>query len=33
MFFCTVDFTITSLLFLMFIYEEVWEFFVFLLSD
>ncbi|XP_066392324.1 uncharacterized protein [Miscanthus floridulus] len=32
-FFCTVDFTITSLLFLMFIYEEVWEFFVFLLSD
>jgi hypothetical protein len=32
-FFCTIDFTITSLLFLMFIYEEVWEFFVFLLSD
>uniref|UniRef100_A0A0A8YRD4 DUF4220 domain-containing protein n=1 Tax=Arundo donax TaxID=35708 RepID=A0A0A8YRD4_ARUDO len=32
-FFCTIDFFITSLLFLMFIYEEVWEFFVFLLSD
>ncbi|TKW32335.1 hypothetical protein SEVIR_2G163300v4 [Setaria viridis] len=32
-FFCTVDFSITSLLFLMFIYEEVWEFFVFLFSD
>ncbi|TVU00477.1 hypothetical protein EJB05_54091, partial [Eragrostis curvula] len=32
-FFCTVDFSITSLLFLMFMYEEVWEFFVFLLSD
>jgi hypothetical protein len=32
-FLCLVDFTITFLLFVMFIYEVVWEFFVFLLSD
>ncbi|KAG2577579.1 hypothetical protein PVAP13_6NG161100 [Panicum virgatum] len=32
-FFLIVDFSITFLLFIMFIYEVLWEFFVFLLSD